>query len=178
VGGKGFLTARLAGSVVEGTIPNWSSSDPSVAVVDESGNVTCVGEGTARIRASVPLSGGMDAAADSVQVTCVAPELITLDTDTISHRHVVGTSPCPDLVGEVALTNASNVEVTVEVASDNPALVGSPDRISLAPGEVATLRLLFNCSVRSGFTAQLTLTTRDAAGRTQVETLAVDVDVV
>ena len=67
------LTAegRNAAGVVVAITPTWSSSDPAVASVNESGLVTAVGDGSATISASAsPVGAGGTASPQSALQTC------------------------------------------------------------------------------------------------------------
>lgn len=171
------VSARLGGSFIAGATATWSTADPLVATVDGEGNVTCVGTGEVLITAVLPDSEREDDPRDSVLVTCVAPARIRLDEDAISDHHVVGESPCPDPVGEVTITNPTAGALTVQVTSDNPAIVSDLDRIELGPGESVTMTLFFDCSVRSTVTAAVTVSATDALGNAHFETVFVEVSV-
>jgi hypothetical protein len=176
VGRTAFLMPRLAGQVISGTIPQWSSSDPDVAVVDASGNVTCIGVGTATIFATIDRSGDEDSVGFT-QVTCVAPRLIELSLDEIRHVHVIGESPCPDAVGDFTITNRGSRQVTVDVDPGSPALRAGVSRVQLQPGESVVVALLFDCSSPASFRADVTVTATEGEGVAQVETVGVEVTV-
>jgi hypothetical protein len=177
VGEQSSIAARLGETGIDQSAATWSSADPSVASVDEQGNVTCVGTGTALITAVVPDPAGGDDLRDSLIVTCNTPPPFKIDVDSFTHRHVIGVSPCPDPVGDVTITNPTGAQVAVEIASDKPGLSVDRGAVSLRSGESATLRLFFNCSVRESFIARVTLTSTDAAGRAHERTVLVDVTV-
>ena len=177
VGEESSVSARLGETGIDESAATWTSADPTVATVDGQGVVTCVGTGTALITAVVPDPSGGEDLRDSLVVTCNAPPPFKIDVDSFRHRHVIGESPCPDLVGEVTIANPAAAQVVVEIASSHPGLAVSRDSASIRPGESVTLRLFFNCSVRESFTARVTLTSTDAQGNTHVETVDVEVTV-
>jgi hypothetical protein len=177
VGQMSSVFARLGDTGIEAATAAWSSSDPFVATVDQQGKVTCVGTGSALITAVVPDPAGGEDLRDSLGVTCNAPPPFRIDVDSFRHRHVIGQSPCPDPVGDVTISNPTGAQVAVEIASSHPGLTISRQNASLRPGESATLRLFFNCSVRENFTARVTLTSTGADGETHEETVTVEVTV-
>ncbi|GEM_PF-6496672 len=72
VGAEETLTATVAPEGATNKTVTWSSSDPSVATVDENGKVTAVSAGTATITATA--TNGTE---DAAEVTVIDPVLVT-----------------------------------------------------------------------------------------------------
>lgn len=101
---------------------SWTSSDEAVAIVDQTGSVTAVSEGTATITATT--ESGFSA---SCEVTVVAPVTdITLSKTTITL--VCGSETTIDAIitpeeskAKISWSSASNLIATVEASGDDSA---------------------------------------------------------
>jgi hypothetical protein len=169
VGASTVLMPRLDGTPLEADAPSWSTSDPGVAIVDGVGNVTCVGPGTATITAS------LEGAKGTSTVTCIAVTLIRLSETRLVYEHEVGRSPCPDIVGEFTVTNFSDEPVVVEAVSGNPALRVLVTSLRLEPGQSLSVRVLFDCSTRTSFEADVTVRASTDGGPSRSQTAVVPV---
>jgi hypothetical protein len=173
VGASTVLMPRLDGSPFAADAPSWSTSDPGVAIVDGMGNVTCVGPGTATITAS--LEGAGQPAGATSRVTCIAVTLIRLSETRLAYEHEVGRSPCPDIVGEFTVTNTSDEPVVVEAVSGNSALRVLVNGLRLEPGQSLSVRVLFDCSRRTSFEADVTVRASTDGGSSRSQTAVVPV---
>ena len=108
--GPGETVALLAypldetGAFLSGLDVSWSSMNPSVATVDDTGLVAGVSVGSAEIVASV---GTLQA---SVSVSVLVPADIVLSADTLTYAVVAGEAAPPDQVIEV--TNGGELPLT------------------------------------------------------------------
>ena len=82
VGEKNSLTATVQPAEATDKTVRWSSSNPAVATVDETGNVTAVAEGTATITASAGKVSGSCQVTVNKQIVFVTS--VTLDQEDIS----------------------------------------------------------------------------------------------
>lgn len=65
--------------------------------------------------------------------------------------HVVGTSPCPQLVGRLTIRNTGTSPFTTDIRARGTApLTFSPDR-TVGPGESVIIDIFFNCSSQQSF---------------------------
>jgi hypothetical protein len=170
VGASTALTPRFDGAPFAADAPSWSTSDPGVAIVDGMGNVTCVDPGTATITASLEEAGQATST-----VTCIAVTLVRLSETRLVYEHEVGRSPCPDVVGEFTVTNISDEPVVVEAGSGNPALRVLVTGPRLEPGQSLSVSVLFDCSTRTSFEADVTVRASSDGGSNRSQTTVVPV---
>jgi len=67
-------------------------------------------------------------------------------------RHVVGQSPCPQLVGRLTIRNTGTSPFTTDIRARDPRapLTFSPDR-TVGPGETVIVDIFFNCTSQENF---------------------------
>ena len=103
---------------------SWSSSNKSVATVDETGKVTATGVGSAKI--TVTTEDGGKTASCSVSVSSIPVTGVSLNKASLSLT-IGGTE---QLIATVAPTNATNKNVTWSSSNSNVATVDSNGNVS------------------------------------------------
>ena len=138
-GGSATLTATVAPDNATDKSVTWSSSDNTVATVDNTGNVTAVGAGNATI--TVTTEDGKKTATCTVTVT---DKTYTISADTTAldfgSAYTGYTQPAAQTV---TLTNTGNQQVTVTLPTANDFITtagtGFTDgSAAIKPGETAT----------------------------------------
>lgn len=105
-----------------------------------------------------------------------ALSLIQTPSDELSQSHTVGTSPCPQRVGEIPVSNLSEQIVKVNASTDSTALSISPESLVLEPGTASQNFLVeFNCGTQASFSSMITLTASTPDGESQTITIPVSV---
>ena len=123
IGGTETLTATVAPNNATYQTVTWSSSDTSVATVDENGVVTGVGAGTATITATA--TNGTDAATDDKTATCeitvllISVESVTLDRSSAT----INKDATLTLTATVTPEDARNKTVTWSSSNNSVATV-------------------------------------------------------
>lgn len=103
---------------------------------------------------------------------------VTVDYEDVGGAHVFMTSPCPQPVGSMLLTNTGSGPVTVQVTTPSSQLSltgGGP--IELAMGETAVVEIDFNCSNTADIATEITITVTDAGGSASTATVPFALDV-
>lgn len=93
--------------------------------------------------------------------------------------HTVGVSPCPQLVGSLAIGNRTGDSLSIQVSVDALAVdLEQPTNFTL-PGNGATLRdVFFNCGTQQSFSGVITIrATRASDGAVEVETVPVTMNI-
>lgn len=158
VGQSVQLTAIISGSTNQ--TATWSSSNVAVATVTQAGIVQCVAGGVAVIRA---LAFGGNAE-DAISVSCIAIQVdFSVDPVTLAFTHTVGSSPCPQAVGNIVVTNTSTAEAEMSVTV-HPALSADIVNFTLAAAASRTVAISFNCSTQTSFTGSVTFRTPASPG--------------
>lgn len=141
VGGHKQLTAIVVPSNASITALQWSSADPAIATVDQSGQVTGVAAGTARITASATDGSGVSRTVD-VLVKNVAITDIQLEGATLN----VGENK--QLTATVVPSNATNPVLQWSSAEPGIVIVDQNGQITgVAPG---TARITASATDGSG----------------------------
>jgi len=156
-------------------VTTYSSTDTSVATVDNNGKVTCVGPGTANIIASNVNKGGSSRGSKGVICVSTTPTppppttptpsgaILIVSPTTINFSHTVGQTSCPENIGPLHLSTARGESVTVIAAiSGTSALNLGQSTITLPAFGSADLGVNFNCSTQTNFTANIVLNATSA----------------
>jgi len=124
-------TAVNAGNIV------WTSTNPAVATVDASGNVTATGTGTATIRATIPGTGIFpDVVAECVVTVHNLATGITLNESHITLLIEGDQFDTQTLLATIIPADAINRDVTWEVDDPNIAMVDQAGRVdAMNPSE-------------------------------------------
>ncbi len=98
------------------------------------------------------------------------PPLIRVSPD-ISSSHQVGVSPCPQLIGSLAIGNDSDRPVDITITILNGAIeTDGPLTLQLPPGGAALQDVFFNCATQSSFQTAIRVTATDSGGgRTELD---------
>ncbi len=89
-----------------------------------------------------------------------------------SFVHVVGTTGCPQAVGQITITNNSSSQSLTWSASSATQLTVSPSSGGLEPNQSVALSVFFNCSQATGFTGSVSVTVTQA-GVTSTQTFTI-----
>ena len=162
------LTAIVSGSSA-GVI--WSSSDSTrVAVNAATGVATCVSAGVALITAVAWEDGTAKA---TVLISCTPLILIGVSPTSLSFTHVVGTSPCPQAIGTVRVTNTSGEAVVIALTGHSALSVDTGvSTFAIAAGGTRDIAVSFNCSTQTSFLGSVTITAT-AGASTDVKVVTV-----
>ncbi|MCR5206298.1 MAG: Ig-like domain-containing protein [Lachnospiraceae bacterium] len=136
-GTSGKLTATVSPENASVKTVNWSSSNESVATVDNSGNVTAVNAGTATITATT--TNGNKTATATITVTAPEETNVSVTGVTISPKTlsmVIGSSS--DLTATVSPENASNKAVILSSSDTGVATVNN-GRVTAVSAGTATI---------------------------------------
>ena len=135
-----------------------------VLFASDSSNVT-VAAGEARV---VSFSGSRPAG---------STPLIRTSTSTVSFEHEVDATGCPQVLEGFEIENVTTEDVSVQIASNNAAIVVDTGVVTLKPGQTLRVPFAFNCSATAPFTSVLTATATSASGRTEVQTVMVSANI-
>lgn len=90
-----------------------------------------------------------------------------MSTGSLAFQHTIGSSPCPQLVGEFTVTNNALLSRTfVSLRSGNGAIDVSPSQFQLEAGASQRVRVTFNCSIQNSFSTSIRLDANDGSGHT------------
>ena len=167
-------TLQLVATTTGNPIPavSWTSSNPAIGPVTSAGLVTCLVAGAVTITGRTSIAG----AESTASVTCAATISLELTPAQLTLVHIVGESPCPDLVGTVTVTSASSVDVQVAFALPSTLAV-EPATFTLAPGASRSVTVRFNCSTQTSFTGAVTFLATNG-GLTETKNLPVSVTII
>jgi hypothetical protein len=134
-GGSETLTATLAPETATNKNVTWSSSDATIATVDNAGKVTAVAAGTATI--TVTTTDGSKTATCAVTVTAatVAVTGVTLNKSTLS----LSTGDSETLTATLAPGNATNKNVTWSSSDATIATVDANGLVTAVAAGTATI---------------------------------------
>lgn len=105
----------------------WTSSDENIATVDESGNVTAVGKGTANITASITNANGDPITSNACKVTVSkSVTSITLDAETMALKQ----GQSKKLTATVLPPDADDTTVTWTSSDENVATVDNDGNVT------------------------------------------------
>jgi hypothetical protein len=104
--------------------------------------------------------------------------LITRNTRSVTFRHDVGRSPCPQVIEGPTITNVSGVPLTITAASRHRLLVVGADAVVLQPGRTLTIGITFICGTETSFGSTLVISARTPDGVTQTTDVRVSGTVV
>ncbi len=96
----------------------------------------------------------------------------------LTATHIVGTSPCPQQLGEVSVANNTNSPLSIQMTAGNAIFIEPPTNFILPAGVAVTSRaVFFDCSTTNSFTSPVTVTaTRTSDGAAETETVDVTVN--
>ena len=156
VGGGAILVATVSPEDATNQKIVWSSSDESVATVDENGEVTAVKKGTAKVTATTE-DGGKTATCDvTVTDQPVAATGVTLNKKTLS----IYAGEKSQLAATVNPSNATNHEVTWSSSNTSVATVDKAGNVTGVKAGTATI----TAKTHNGKTATCTVTVNLAFG--------------
>lgn len=92
--------------------------------------------------------------------------------------HVYGSSPCPQPVGSILVTNTGSAPVTVEVRTSSTQLYfegGGP--VAVGPGESIEVLVNFNCSSTADISTTLTVAVTPDGGTESTGTIPFALDI-
>ncbi len=96
----------------------------------------------------------------------------------INAVHIVGESPCPQLVGNLAIGNNTDQPVDIEVMIASPLFIDSPTTFTLpANTGAALLDVFFNCSTTESFVQDITIRATSPDGTVETKTVTVSVEI-
>lgn len=107
-----------------------------------------------------------------------SPDLINVGPG-LAATHIVGTSPCPQNVGSIAIGNNTTEEIEIQITTSS-ALFGETPTTFTLPGNLgATTRdIFFDCSTQTSFSGTVTIkATRLSDGVMETETVTVDMTI-
>jgi uncharacterized protein YjdB len=163
-----------AGGALTGRVVTWSSNSGS-ATVSSTGLVTGVSAGSATITATSEGRTGTATVTVSVPPPPPPAVFVTLSPTSMSANHTVGGTSCPQIIGNVTVTNTHTAAVTWLAGSDHSALsvsgVVAPGG-TLSPGGSSSFSVRFTCSQTQSFTGTVTVTAT-SGGVTQTRTVSV-----
>jgi hypothetical protein len=91
-----------------------------------------------------------------------AQDGLTVTFDDLTYTHTYNVSPCDQLIGEITITNNTNLEATATATLSD--LVGTypvyfqPQITSVPAGGTATIQVWFNCSSTDDYTVGVSVT--------------------
>ena len=157
VGEQVSMSAAVLGTGITNFNVLWSSTNPTVASVDN-GRVTGVAPGTTSIRATASANAAVSGFA-IVVVEAAAPVLsMSVTPSTLPFTHIIGSSPCPQAVGTIRIQNTSTLPLNITIANNNPALAVAPLTALIPAGETQPVIVAFNCATQTSFTTSLAIT--------------------
>ena len=86
--------------------------------------------------------------------------------------HIVGTTGCPQPIGQITITNNSSSQSLTWSASSATQLTVSPSSGGLEPNQSVVLSVSFNCSQATSFSGSISVTVTQA-GVTSTQTFTV-----
>jgi len=95
---------------------------------------------------------------------------VRVEPSEITFTHVVGQSPCPQLIGRVKVTNTSRTRTTTDFRSLSPAAplaFGAGRATTLEPGESVTVDIFFTCAGRTSFVTTVDVIGENGSGFSQ-----------
>ncbi|MBR3441775.1 MAG: Ig-like domain-containing protein [Bacteroidales bacterium] len=135
IGGSAILVATVSPEDATNQKVVWSSSDESIATVDQNGEVTAVKKGTAKVTATTE-DGGKTATCDvTVTDKPVVATGVTLNKKTLSLME----SQTSQLAATVAPANVTNHEVTWSSSNTAVATVDKAGKITAVKPGTATI---------------------------------------
>jgi hypothetical protein len=156
VGDKGIYTIDILPANATNQVIKFTSSDPNVITIDAAGNIECVAEGKATIKAEATDGSGKFVEQEITTKVVLATGITLSKTETIINYW--STTPTETLTATVTPDNASNKNVTW--SSDNEAVA----TVNATTGEIT--------SVAPG-TANITARTTDGTDLTKTCTVTV-----
>jgi hypothetical protein len=103
---------------------------------------------------------------------------VTVEYGDLGGAHIFGSSPCPQPVGTMLITNGNDVTVTITVTTPSSQLTltnGGP--VTLGPGESVEVLIDFNCSATTDITTELTITSTPEDGGPSTGTIPFSLDI-
>jgi hypothetical protein len=171
-GGGLVFTATVrdqANNPINGRVPSWSSSDGSVATVDNAGVATAVSVGTATITAS---AGGVSGSATISVKDPRAPQSLVVQAQPVGGLSGVTLSTQPEvkiLDGTGAVASASTLAVTATIIAGTGTLIGT-----MTVGAVAGVATFRNLQVTGSGNFVLTFSTTSPSMQVASATFAVE----
>ena len=112
----------------------WTSSDPSVAIVDQSGNVSAVNEGTATIYATATDGSGVKGSC-TITVEGIKVSSITLSSSNL----IISKGQSKTLTATIAPSNADNKSLQWSSSDTSVATVDQNGKVTAVKGGTATI---------------------------------------
>ena len=112
----------------------WTSSDPSVAIVDQSGNVSAVNEGTATIYATATDGSGVKGSC-TITVEGIKVSSITLSSSNLN----ISKGQSKTLTATIAPSNADNKSLQWSSSDTSVATVDQNGKVTAVKGGTATI---------------------------------------
>ncbi len=110
-------------------------------------------------------------------IEAVKPQPITVSPD-ISTSHQVGTSPCPQQIGPLAIANNTDGPLDITIESMNVCIeTDGPKTLRLAPGDAALQNVLFNCLTQNSFQTVIQIKATDSRGNMFVYQMHIDLTI-
>jgi hypothetical protein len=76
---------------------------------------------------------------------------ISIDPHYFEFTHVVGQSPCPQLIGRVTIRNNGTSPFTTDIRARNPVPLSFGFDQTVQPGGTATIEVFFTCASQQSF---------------------------
>lgn len=146
------VTATVFPADAHDTSVTWASSDPNVAAVSDSGEITAAGEGTATITAAT--NDGNFTASCKVTVTAVPVSGIQIDNAADGFWHSDGISGVSELTATVFPWNATNKEVIWTSSDTSVATVSKYGEVTTISDGVTTITAT---TADGGYTAEVVI---------------------
>jgi hypothetical protein len=166
IGSSSQFIAVVSG-ITPGTV-TWSTPQGAIASVSATGVVTCLTPGVATIIATSTVTNVIQG---SATVTCQS--VLQVSVTALSFTHTVGSSPCPQAIGTVRVTNLASQAITVVLAGHSALNVDTGTAsFAIAAGAFRDIAVSFNCSTQTSFVGNMTIT-GTAGSALEVKTVAV-----
>lgn len=94
---------------------------------------------------------------------CEKKVAISIENSPLDFEHIVNTTPCPQTIGTIEVSNLSEEEVMVQL-TPGPNLAVNPTSATLSPGASRTFTVQFVCTVQNSFASSVMV---QAVGATQ-----------
>jgi hypothetical protein len=96
---------------------------------------------------------------------------IRIDPQTLAFTHIIGTSPCPQVVGRFTVRNTGSENVLVSGLNVSGPLTASPTRGDIPPNGSLEITVFFDCSRRTDFVGSVQVDVGDGTSLTAAVTV-------